>query len=54
MFSVIFPGQGSQAVQIGKEFYENFSIVKNLFNEAYETLGKPLSKLIKAGPKEEQ
>ena len=29
MFSVIFPGQGSQSVGMGKEFYENFDLVKN-------------------------
>ena len=28
MFSVIFPGQGSQAVGMGKEFYDNFDLVK--------------------------
>ena len=53
MFSVIFPGQGSQMVGMGKEFYDKFDIVKNLFKEADETLNFPISKLILEGPKEE-
>tara|TARA_B100000927_G_scaffold119124_1_gene96281 strand:- start:118 stop:1044 length:927 start_codon:yes stop_codon:yes gene_type:complete len=53
MFSVIFPGQGSQMVGMGKEFYENFDLVKNLFNEADDTLSFSISKLILEGPKEE-
>ena len=53
MFSVIFPGQGSQIVGMGKESYEKFELVKNLFKEADETLNFPLSKIILEGPKEE-
>ena len=53
MFSVIFPGQGSQMVGMGKEFYNKFDLVKNLFKEADETLKYPISKLILEGPKEE-
>ena len=53
MFSVIFPGQGSQMVGMGKEFYDNFSIVKNLFKEADDLLNFSISKLILEGPKEE-
>jgi [acyl-carrier-protein] S-malonyltransferase len=53
MFSVIFPGQGSQMVGMGKEFYDKFDLVKDLFKEADETLKFPLSKLILEGPKEE-
>ena len=52
MFSVIFPGQGSQIVGMGKEFYDKFDLVKELFNEADETLKFPISKLIIEGPKE--
>ncbi|MDB3889823.1 ACP S-malonyltransferase [Candidatus Pelagibacter sp.] len=53
MFSVIFPGQGSQMVGMGKEFYDKFDLVKNLFKEADDTLNFSLSKLILEGPKEE-
>ena len=53
MFSVIFPGQGSQIVGMGKELYDKFDIVKNLFNQADETLNFNISKLILEGPREE-
>ena len=53
MFSVIFPGQGSQVVGMGKEFYEKFDLVKNIFKEADDTLNFSMSKLILEGPKEE-
>ena len=52
MFSVIFPGQGSQIVGMGKEFYDKFDFVKELFKEADDTLNIPLSKIILEGPKE--
>jgi len=53
MFSVIFPGQGSQMVGMGKEFYDKFDLVKNLFKEADDTLNFSISRLIFEGPKEE-
>ena len=52
MFSVIFPGQGSQTVGMGKEFYDKFELVKSLFKEADETLNYSISKLILEGPKD--
>jgi [acyl-carrier-protein] S-malonyltransferase len=53
MFSVIFPGQGSQLVGMGKEFFDNYELVKKLFKEADEVLNFPLSKIILDGPKED-
>ena len=53
MVSVIFPGQGSQTVGMGKEFFEKHEIVKKLFKEADEALGYNLSKIILEGPKDE-
>ena len=53
MFSLVFPGQGSQTVGMAREFYQNFDLVKKLFNQADETLGIKLSQTILEGPKED-
>ncbi len=53
MFSIIFPGQGSQFVGMIKEFYDNFDYVKNYFTQADEILKKKISKIILEGPKQE-
>ena len=53
MFSVIFPGQGSQLVGMGKDLHAKYSLVQDLFNEADDTVGFSLSNLILNGPKEE-
>ena len=45
MAALLFPGQGSQLVGMGSEFYQNFNIVKNLFKEADEKLGFQFQKL---------
>ena len=51
MFSVIFPGQGSQTIGMGKEFFDKFELVKELFKEADGILNIPLSQIILEGPK---
>ena len=53
MFSVIFPGQGSQIVGMCNEFYQKFEFVKKLFHEADEVLKFPISKIILEGPKDQ-
>ena len=53
MFSVIFPGQGSQVVGMGKDLHNKYSIIQDLFKEADDTLGFSLSNLVLNGPKEE-
>ena len=53
MFSVIFPGQGSQLVGMSKNLHDKYSLVQDLFKEADDTLGFPLSKIILNGPKED-
>ena len=52
MFSVIFPGQGSQIVGMGKEFYDKYDLVRKLFQEADDVLNLSLSNIILEGPKE--
>ena len=53
MNSIIFPGQGSQIVGMGKEFFDKYNVVKDLFTEADDILGLNLSKIILNGPKQE-
>ena len=53
MFSVIFPGQGSQLVGMGKDLHDKYSLIQDLFKEADDTLGFSLSRFILSGPKEE-
>ena len=52
MNALLFPGQGSQMVKMGSEFYNNFEIVKKIFSDADEKLNFSLSKIILDGPEE--
>ena len=52
MFSVIFPGQGSQSVGMGRNLYDKYDFIKGLFRRADEILGYSISKVILEGPKE--
>ena len=53
MSALLFPGQGSQVVGMGLEFYKNFIIVKKIFSEADQKLNFSLSKIILEGPEDE-
>ena len=50
MNTLLFPGQGSQVVGMGKQFYDEFNIVKKIFDEADEKLKFKLSNIILEGP----
>ena len=52
MRAILFPGQGSQYVGMGSDFYKKFDIVKKIFSSVDETLGFSLSKIILEGPLE--
>jgi len=49
----LFPGQGSQAVGMGKSYYEHYSLARELFGRADEILGYRISRLCFEGPDEE-
>lgn len=48
----LFPGQGSQAVGMGKDLYDNFEAAKNVFDSADKILGKSITTLCFEGPEE--
>ena len=52
MFSVVFPGQGSQKIGMAKEFFDKFEIVKKIFKDADDLLELPISKIIFEGPED--
>ena len=49
----LFPGQGSQAVGMGRDLAEKFPVAAETFAEADDALGFPLSKLCFEGPEED-
>ena len=53
MNAILFPGQGSQIVGMGSEFYNNFEIVKKIFKEADDKLNYKISKIILEGPEDQ-
>ena len=53
MSALLFPGQGSQVVGMGSEFFTNFELVKKIFKEADEKLNYSISKIILEGPENE-
>ena len=53
MSALLFPGQGSQVVGMGLEFFTKFEIVKKIFRQADEKLNYSITKLIFEGPEKE-
>ena len=52
MFSIVFPGQGSQKIGMARELFDKYSIVKKLFNDADKILETSLTKIILEGPQD--
>lgn len=53
MLACIFPGQGSQYIGMGKDFFERYDYVKEIFNKGEEIIDLPIKKLCFEGPLEE-
>ena len=49
----VFPGQGSQFVGMGKDYYEKYECVRNVYDKASQILGFDIAKLSFEGPEEE-
>ena len=52
-YAYLFPGQGSQAIGMGKELYENSSAAKDLLENIDEALGRNLTEIMFNGPEDE-
>ena len=53
MNSIVFPGQGSQYVGMGKDLFDSFPEIKVIFEEVNDALDQNLSRLIFDGPDDE-
>lgn len=49
----VFPGQGAQSVGMGKDFYDNFDLAKNYFDEADDALGYSIKKMCFEGSEDD-
>ena len=49
----LFPGQGAQAVGMGKELYDNSSAARDVFDQIDDALGRSLTKVMFEGPEDE-
>ena len=49
----IFPGQGAQAVGMGKDLFENYDVAKKVFETADKVLGKSVTSMCFEGPEED-
>jgi len=52
MISLVFPGQGSQKVGMGLEFYNKYELAKQIFRDADQILGYRISDIILNGPQD--
>lgn len=50
--ALVFPGQGSQTVGMGKDLYDAYAAARDVFQEVDEALSQSLSKIIFEGPME--
>ncbi|MGN6371185.1 MAG: ACP S-malonyltransferase [Phycisphaerae bacterium] len=51
--ALLCPGQGAQAVGMGKDFFNSFGVARRVYDQADKHLGFPLSRLCFEGPEEE-
>ena len=51
--ALVFPGQGSQKIGMGKELFDNFSSAKEVFEEVNDSLSRNLTNIIFNGPQAE-